>query len=634
MLCLLEKPWPLALPHALVFKADTNLTGSSPFELEHDTMENIIIQPTTVNESGLTDLIRNLGRDCSSTQFIREFTQNGVEAVQRTGVKGRVIIDYDKAIYEQLGYHKICFIDTGDGMDRDQMLNLLNSLSASGSQKNTHKNYGVGAKISAFTRNHAGIVYDSWKDGKGHRIIIGYDEDKDVYGIMGHVDNYGTKRLILPLSDEHKPDVIKSHGTRVTLLGMRMEQDTMLQPDGINGSREAWIAFHLNSRFFRLPEGVEMSARVGYYRDNNTRHNYPMNIRGQKNILDGRSIIKGVAQITDARVHWWVMPKGSEGKGRELVKGHTAIVVQDEIFDISDSRSNRSAYFGVLVGRDQVIIYVEPNRGMLEHNTTRTHLVNKDGSPVSWDLWQDEFSKNMPPELREFLDKLLAESSEENNNNENKEKLKSVRELYRLSRYQKNAKGKFLVDPESVSTYRTGDEPTTDVPVDNPGRRGRRFGSAITQLLTSLVNDNGVEADDIAPDGFPDVQWVSEEGTGSLVDRAAEFIENQNLILANRDFDGFKDLVAFFTKMYGEQEETTTLIVKEVKKAFELALMECVTGALCLKNRKDWTTQDYQKAISREALTTAVMPRYWMVGNIKRSLGNRIKSFQLDLNVA
>lgn len=54
---------------------------------------------TEVNPSGLTALIKNLGRDCHPTQFLREFTKNAIEACQRTGEKNsNVIVDYNEAL--------------------------------------------------------------------------------------------------------------------------------------------------------------------------------------------------------------------------------------------------------------------------------------------------------------------------------------------------------------------------------------------------------------------------------------------------------------------------------------------------------------------------------------------------------
>ena len=50
-------------------------------------MPNTNFLPTEVNPGGLTSLIRNLGRDCHPTQFLREFTKNAIEACQRSEEK-------------------------------------------------------------------------------------------------------------------------------------------------------------------------------------------------------------------------------------------------------------------------------------------------------------------------------------------------------------------------------------------------------------------------------------------------------------------------------------------------------------------------------------------------------------------
>lgn len=588
--------------------------------------------PTEVNPSGLTNLIVNLGRDCSPTQFLREFTKNAIEACQRTGApSSKVVIDYNQRLYAQLKLHKICFIDTGDGMSGEQMIHLLNYLSASGA-KNEHANYGVGAKISALTRNHAGIQYDSWKDGQGHRVYIRYNSEDGIYGIQGAQAQDGTSYYAIPLTDEEKPGEISAHGTCVTLWGMEDQQDTMKPPEGVPGIRESWLALYLNSRFFRIPDGIEISARIGYYRENNPRHNYLLAIRGQKAILDEKSELKGEVKLSDAKVYWWVMPKGIDGHGREQLKGHTALINENEIFDVSDARSNRAAFFGVIMGRDRVIIYVEPQN--LVQNTARTNLVRPDGSVPSWDKWADEFRGNMPSELKRFLDDLLEQNAADSHTDSIKERLKSIKELYKLSRYKANPKGTLFADPNSEASFGTGHilagDRNAEPPRTSSSGRGTVFGSLSTALLTALVDKTiGVKAADAQPDPFPRVEWVhaSPEENEALLDRAAEYIQTSNLILANKDFQGLRDLVEYFSKNYANMPEVVSVIEDEVKQSFEQALTECVAGALSFQNRPKWNPSDFEKAISPEALTTAVMPRYWMVTHIRRVLGSKIKGF-------
>lgn len=584
--------------------------------------------PTEVNPGGLTALIENLGRDCHPTQFLREFTKNAIEACQRSSEQNnKVIIDFNAKLFQEIGIHKMSFTDTGDGMSADQMLKLLNNLSASGGIKNAHINYGVGAKISAMTRNHAGIQYESWKDGSGHMIFIKYNPNEGVYGVQGVLASDGMSHYAISLPPNQKPSEISNSGTRVTLWGMHEHQDTMLPPEGVSGGKETWIAQYINTRFFRIPKNIEISVRIGYQAERSS--HYLANIKGQKLTLDEKSEIKGALRLSDANAYWWVMPKGISGHSRELVKGHTALINEDEVFDVSDSRSNRAAYFGVIFGKDRVIIYIEPDN--VVQNTSRTNLVRPDGSTLYWDKWQDEFRDNMPPELRKFLDDLQNETANESHTESIKERLKTLKELYKLSRYKVNPRGILFADPSSEVEYNQGPErigdpnPNPNPPKQNPGPKPGPISAA---LLSTLVEEGvGIRVSSNDPDPFPTVTWVSEQTNESLIDRAAEYIQNQNVILANSDYQGLKDLISYIRKSYSNLPEVNKIIEDEVKQAFEQSLTECVAGALSFKNRPHWNPKEFDNAISREALTTAVAQRYWMVGYIKRVLGSKIGAY-------
>lgn len=587
-------------------------------------------EPTKVNESGLTALIQNLGRDCSPTQFLREFTKNSIEACLRTGLpKRQIIVDFDNDLYRDAKLYKLSFIDNGDGMTQDDMVKLLNSLSSSGPAANLNQNYGVGAKISALTRNHAGIYYKSWKGSRGHAVLIKYNDDARIYGIQG-VDCNGRTIKAPSLNENNKPKLIEEHGTQVTLWGMTEDQDTMQPPPGVTGARDSWLVLYLNSRFFRIPENIDIQARIGYYRDNNPRHNYLSKIVGQNSILDQHSDLKGSLRVTDANIFWWVIQEGADGHGRELLKGHTALVNQDEIFDVSDARSSRITYFGVIYGRDRVVIYVEPDHAV--QNTSRTSLVKSDGSPLNWDVWQDEFREKMPLELKSFLDALIEKNSRDSHDNSIRERLKSLRELFKLSRYKAAQNGHFIADPNSEAQFGTAGFLTgerTDKARQNLSGRGSTPGSIATALLSQLVQEgeNGVEAIKVEPDPFPKVQWTNEHDSPQLVDRGAEYVPSSNLILANTNFSGVRDVIEYFSRTFQDSPDYLAVIKEVVHEAFAQVLTECVAGACSLKNRPRWSEADYTAAVSKEALTTVVMQRYWMVSHVRRILGSKIRGF-------
>ena len=75
-------------------------------------------------------LIDRLGRDCDPLQYLRELTQNSIEAIISAGrPDGRIVWDF----VEQNGVRKLCIIDNGVGMAGDQLIRYINSLSSSGS---------------------------------------------------------------------------------------------------------------------------------------------------------------------------------------------------------------------------------------------------------------------------------------------------------------------------------------------------------------------------------------------------------------------------------------------------------------------------------------------------------------------
>jgi hypothetical protein len=578
---------------------------------------------TRVEAAGLADLLQRLGRDCTPTQFVREFIKNSIEAVQRIeNEEKKILIDVNWDYFNQTRRHKISFTDNGDGMTGQEMLKHLNNLSSSG-HRNEHENYGVGAKISALTRNHEGVEYESWKEGVGSSILLTYDPDAHVYGVQPQVYQ-GQRYDFIPIPPDYpKPDFIQDHGTRVTLFGMTKEQDTMLPPDGVRGGRENWIVQYANTRFFELPVGLEIQTRVGYYRDkNNKKHNYTRKIEGQKNILDSNCEARGRVNLSDASLHWWIM-KERQDHARQYTSGHTACINEGEVLNILDGRSNKAPGFGIIFGKEDVVLYIEPGSKYMQ-NTARTLLVREDGAGLPWDRWQDEFRSQMPKELEDFVRRRMAGSVQTSHSDSIRDRLKSVAAFLKISRFRKSGLGTFKADPDSMVSSGVG--LSGDSSESSGGRRsgmGNAPGSHRANLLADLI-DAGVLAEQASPDKFPEVHWIS--GEADLEDRAATFIPTSNIVKANSDFQGFTDIIEHFSKQYEGLDGAEEVVADVVKEAFEQQLVEAVAGAMSLKNRPKWSTNDFENAVSEEALTVAVLPRYHVLAFIKRQLSGKLGS--------
>jgi hypothetical protein len=133
-------------------------------------------------------------------------------------------------------------------------------------------------------------------------------------------------------------------------------------------------------------------------------------------------------------------------------------------------------------------------------------------------------------------------------------------------------------------------------------------------------------------DPYPDVIWVrAADGTrepGFLEDRAAKYLPEQNLLQINADFRVFTDMVERYCRLYSDIQGTRAAVEEVVREWFEQSLVEAIFGVQSLEGAREWSAEDTAKALSEEALTTAVMPRYHLDFAIRRSLGTKLGSLK------
>ena len=65
-------------------------------------------------------------------------------------------------------------------------------------------------------------------------------------------------------------------------------------------------------------------------------------------------------------------------------------------------------------------------------------------------------------------------------------------------------------------------------------------------------------------------------------------------------------------------------VIKEVvREWFEQSLVESILGVQQLVGSKEWNNQHLDDALSEEALTAAVMPRYHVNNSVRREMGTK-----------
>lgn len=585
-------------------------------------------------------LLDRLGQDCAQFQFLRELTQNSIEAIRATPErKGEIVWDLDLSILQIEGYQKLSIVDTGIGMTGEEMVEYINQLSSSMHTQSYEANYGVGAKVAALTRNPEGLIYLSWKDGQGYMTQLWKDPKTNEYGLMQQEAPDGSYVHWLKMGDDVKPELIKDHGTMVTLLGSSPEQSTVDAPEGAPYPSR-WITRYLNTRYLTLPEGISIKTirPATGSQDIGEERTYD-NITGQEYILNRNCAAKGSVELSSAIAHWWIMPSREESgdlggyKNRYQMTGHVAAIYQNELYEMLSGNAGtvRLQHFGVILGYRRTVIYVEPKNvqgKVLTSNTARTQLLI-DGEPLQWSDLASEFRDNLPNEIRDLIDEVAGGSLMADHKKSIRDRLKDlIDDLFNLKRYRRKAGGQHKVEegvpggvPDSAGNQQR----------QSSGKSGGSGGRA-GGLYAVFADYGNEEGEEVASDRFPQVQWISEEdGTREppeLDGRAARFLSEQNALIINADYLGFISMIERWQEQYAHVSDSTSVVKDIVREWFEQTLIETILGLESQRGLKEWTQGDMDKALSEEALTAAVMPRYHIDLAIRRVLGQRLGSLK------
>lgn len=608
-------------------------------------------------------LLERLAADCAPLQEYRELTMNALEAVGRA-VKNdprpppsghQIVWDVEwRALKGQIDagqepVYKLSIWDTGDGMTGPEMVEYINHLSSTVGEQALDRNFGVGAKITAGVSNPAGLVYTSYKDGEVHQIHFWRDPVTDEYGVKPFLrqrDNtfHHWRRLrpsVLP-----KEIIAAGHGTMVTLLGRKDDENTMLPPDGAVGGVR-WLVRYLNRRFLRFPDGITVRVREFAKAEESewptepttyAKHGAMMRTAvGQASYLDRNAEVSGDLRLEEgkATAYWWLLKEDKIGDPSYwLSSGHIAALFQDELHELRDGNAGirQLMHFGVLFGSRRVVIYVkpDPDRGITP-NTARSQLV-AGGEFLPWEDWAAEFRAKLPEPIQQMMEQLLSRDSDGNHAENIRQRLKRIEDLMRFTRYRRSSSGSV-----NASGDGTGGAPS-ESDTDEAARKSKSGtkGGAAGDLYSSFVDeDEGDPSEPLNPKpSFPEIQWVSiAKGTRSpddiLEDRAASYANStQNVLLINEDFRVFGDLVKHFVRLYEGYPGVERTVPEVIKEWYSQQLVEAVLGVVGVQGSAKWTPAQIDQALSEEALTAVIMPRYNLYQQVSRVLGTKLGSLK------
>jgi hypothetical protein len=594
-----------------------------------------------------TYLVEKIASECAPLQYVRELTVNAIQAIQariaqgESNLAGSILWDIDWHVLDTTSHYKLQISDNGTGMTGPQMDQFIRKLSSSGRVQSMTENFGLGAKITAGVLNPHGLYYKSWVNNQGTLAVFHKDMSVNKYGLKHLPLGDGSFRRFVPLTDDAKCEPIDSCGTAVTLMGVAADDNTM------KNQPSKWLIHYLNTRFYEIPNNISLKVRDFNNADaeewprsaqeaksismGQTHGSQLRAIKGMKRHLgEAKGVVGGTVELQTATIHWFILPEEPIQQADIWdCRAHSAALYQGELYEIRRARQSfgRIRDFGVIFGYDRIIIYAEPKQSVINvsPNTARSQLV-VDGEPLPWDQWASEFRQKMPSEIKDMMDGIVSASGGRDHKDSIKRRLKDIRALLKVRRYRRDPKGLLSVggttpggQPRSGGSSHSG--------TGSGGGAGGGRGADPYGAFIQAGGDNAVEIASRIND--PDVQWVSVSNglrvsDDELEDRAAMYIETENKILANEDFRVFLD---FITEVGTRYPGAPGNDVKDlVQEWFEQQLIEAVLGVQTLKGSPVWNPDQLEQALSPEALTTAVMPRYNTMRQITRSLGARFGS--------
>lgn len=599
------------------------------------------ITPMTSTPKGVSFMVHRLGTEVGPLKQVRELLINSFEAIEAyqkanpddRSFKGQVEVSADPYFLMRENSRKAAFCDNGIGMDLGEIKRYFNTLAESGKRQSIDENFGVGAKISTAAWNPYGVEIRSWRDGHGYLVRIAYDTRTDQYGLEQFDMRDGTYPDYIDLSqvenpEEFKSPIISDHGTMVVLLGKDLQQDTTSAPESAEVThKDYWFQHVANKQFYKIPHGITLTSKLEITEGKP----HARKIEGYNSVLDEFKSKSGSVELSDATAYWWIL---DESRSVELYRkrpyyhafsgtkkqGHVAAIFRDELFDFAshDAAIPLLQKFGVFAGYNHVAIYVRPTPALaVTANLTRTSLVLPDGTSLPWSRWASEFYDEMPAELAEYVEgnQNLGNKTE---SEYVKEQIRKYKEFLQVKAHRPSKSGTEVGEADSDDGDSKGSRTSQNKGSggnDSDGSNSRRpsihikVGSGQTPVSDMLLNFT------------PTWNWVSESEASHLKSRAAHFVVERKFLEVNQDFSVFQELIEHGLNLVTpERREAHRSRVEALAKQLYLTqLVWTVMSAMAsFRHREGWRGEGFDRLVGDEALTAAVLPRVYLLNDMKR----------------
>ena len=578
--------------------------------------------PMRGSEVGLSLLIDSWRNQISQDQQYRELTQNSIESIKRVQklnptYPGIIRWQVDQQHFEKHKVKKLCIIDNGEGMTPEEMLENLNSLGNS-TRNNEYYNHGCGAKIAGLAHNRFGLLYKSWKNGKGYVVKFMRNE----MGRYGAVKIGG--KCSFPISDEMKPDCIKDHGCIVTLLGDDEKEDTTLPNEksygllkGTRKARSVWLAAYLNTKYFSVPNNIRITVeRFGM---NNT----TLTIKGHEHGLGLHYEKRDEVQLTNTKVLIFFRKEtrntttNKSNLQHYMTTSQLGIVNQGELIKLEFAGANGAnplPAWGLQCIRQHVTLVLIPE-GVFKQNIERTDLIC-DGMRINeqLNLWKNEFKDKMPQWLKDFEAEKQKEQLDKDNDNESR--LKKLAPLFKKERYYNSQTGSIDIEKSDIrkAASKKNNDTDSEDPKPNPNGDPKDEFGLIEAVFGVKVDKSKYKGKKInLINEYPNVHYVN-NGPSNFI---GTFIKDNYSIEVNLESNLMVELVDYLDKMFSKIIRVN--IVNEVKSLIGLSLQQQVAHVY---NRTDSSEEEINIALSDLCLTACAANKDYIIDRLSFKFKN------------
>jgi hypothetical protein len=521
------------------------------------------LKEMTVN--GIHHFVERAYRESHAYQYLRELVINSIEA-------GATRIEFGPDWYgvEHEKTYRLMVADNGRGMSPDELESFFSTLGGGGKTIGPeHANFGVGAKTSLLPWNHEGVVVISWtkENPEGAMIWMARDFNTGEYGTRMLKDVDGSFDVtVRPQGrwSKVRPPWLKESGTVLICIGNTGTEDTFVGKDSQGDLRA--IATYLNKRLWEIPAGVEIAVQELRTQKN---QDWPRNyaeasaggpgadgvdrrwnrrvIRGAKYFVAGATHKSGhlgsagTVKLADGTAIDWYLWEGDRPSVHSYAQeqGFLAAIYKNELYDLT-THGTRFRAFGItaasvrhnltLIAKPPMWdgkygVYPDTSRNSLKLQSKEAQVA---GEPLPWDVWAEEFARNLPQEIADALAKAGPQRTGTLESNEWRQRLQDrFGQLWSSLRLVAQKRGHLRMVPDEApgdigspnstgeeggSAEPQGREAPEGIPGEAVGHIGEQKGDAIMASAETPAAKTGARPLR-TKGGLPSYEWTTMENT-------------------------------------------------------------------------------------------------------------------------